>query len=196
MVGDSDSMRAMCRQSAGSSSKKSAGGVLIAIKRDFYVDVISTRHDGLRIEHECVRIKCSEYAYYISAVYLASDVGKSAYVMLVEDMDAIVGSSRVTERILVLGDFNLPKVEWEVQENGYTLLPMGITTDLESDLIEGMLCCDLGRINSIPNQNGTFLDLFFSNASTDITVEICESPLFGFDRHHRSYELFKKLLLF
>jgi hypothetical protein len=52
------------------------------------------------------------------------------------------------------------------------LLPMGITTDLESDLIEGMLCCDLGQINSIPNQNDTFLDLIFSNASTDIAVEI------------------------
>jgi hypothetical protein len=32
--------------------------------------------------------------------------------MFVEDMDAIVGSSRVTERILVLGDFNLLKVKW------------------------------------------------------------------------------------
>jgi hypothetical protein len=49
---------------------------------------------------------------------------------------------------------------------------MGITTDLESNLIEGMLCCDLGQINSIPNQNGTFLDFIFSNVSTDITVEI------------------------
>jgi hypothetical protein len=66
---------------------------------------------------------------------------------------------------------------------------MGITTDLESDLIEGMLCCDLGQINSIPNQNGTFLDLIFSNAGTDITVEIGESPLLGLDRHHRAYEL-------
>jgi hypothetical protein len=64
-----------------------------------------------------------------------------------------------------------------------------IHLDLESDLIEGMLCCDLGQINSIPNQNGTFLDLIFSNASTDITVEICESPLLGFDRYHRAYEL-------
>jgi hypothetical protein len=64
---------------------------LIAVKRDFDVDVVSTRH-GLRIEHECMRVKCSE-------------------------------------------------------------------SDLESDLIEGMLCCDLGQINSIPNQNGTFLDL-------------------------------------
>jgi hypothetical protein len=75
--------------------------------------------------------------------------------MFVEDMDAIVGSSRVTDRILVLGDFNLPKVKWGgggVQEDGgSTLLPMGITTDLQSDLMEGMLCCDLVQINSIPN---------------------------------------------
>jgi hypothetical protein len=70
--------------------------------------------------------------------------------MFVKDMDAIVGDSRLTDRILVLGDFNQPKVEWGVQEDGSTSLPMGITTDL-----------DLGRINSIPNQNGTFLDLIF-----------------------------------
>jgi hypothetical protein len=63
------------------------------------------------------------------------------------------------------------------------LLSLGITTDLDSDLIEGMLCCDLGQINSNPNQNGTFLGLIFSNASTDITV------LLGLGRHHRTYEL-------
>jgi hypothetical protein len=98
---------------------KSGGGVSIAVKRDFDVDVIYTRL-GLRIEHECVQVKCSEYSYYIDA-----DVGKPAYGMFVEDMDAIVGSSRVTDRILVMGNFNLPKVE-----DGSTLQPMGITTDL------------------------------------------------------------------
>jgi hypothetical protein len=133
---------------------------LIAVKRDFDVDVISTRH-GLRIEYECVRVKCSEYSYCISAVYLAPDVGKLAYDMFVGDMDAIVGSNRVIDRILVLGDFNLPKVERGVQEHGSTLLPMGITTDLESDLIEGM-----------------FLDLICSNASTDIAFVIYMNRLF------------------
>jgi hypothetical protein len=70
-------------RSALSSSKKSSEGVLIAVKRD--VDVIYTRH-GLRIEHECVRVNCSEYSYYICAVYLAPDVGEPAYDMFVEDM--------------------------------------------------------------------------------------------------------------
>jgi hypothetical protein len=73
---------------------------------------------------------------------------------------------------------------------------MGITTDLESDLIVGILCCDLGLINSILNRNSTFLDLIFSNASTDITVEICKSPLLGLDRHHRAYELLVDVRLY
>jgi hypothetical protein len=100
-----------CDRSAASSTKKSGRGVLIAVKRDFDVDVIFTGH-SLRIEHECVRVKSSEYSDYISAVHLAPDVGKPAYDMFVEDMDAIVASYRVTDRILVLGDFNLLKVEW------------------------------------------------------------------------------------
>jgi hypothetical protein len=42
--------------------------------------------------------------------------------MFVEDIEVFVGSSKVTDRILVLGDFNLPKVEWGVQEDGSILL--------------------------------------------------------------------------
>jgi hypothetical protein len=64
---------------------------LKTVKRDFDVYVIFTRH-GLRIEHEGLRVQCSEYSYYISAVYLASDVEKPVYDMFIEDMDAIVGS--------------------------------------------------------------------------------------------------------
>jgi hypothetical protein len=77
-----------------SSFKNSGGGVLIAVKRDFDVDVIATRH-GLLIKLECMQVKCSEYSYYISAVYLAPDVGKSAYDMFVGDMDAIFGSKKM-----------------------------------------------------------------------------------------------------
>jgi hypothetical protein len=103
---------------------------------------------------------------------------------------------RVINRILTLGDFNLPKVEWRVQEDGSTLLPMGITTDLENDLIEGMLCYDLGQVNSTPIQNGTFLDLIFSSASTYITVEICESHLLVLDRQLLTYALTFFMMLY
>jgi hypothetical protein len=37
---------------------------------------------------------------------------------------------------------------------------VNVTTDLESDLKEDLLSCDLGQINAIPNQYGRLLNLF------------------------------------
>jgi hypothetical protein len=85
--------------------------------------------------------------------------------MFVEDIDAIVG--RVTDRILVLGDFNLPIVEW------------GGGGPEEWEWSERRNVVLLGRINSIPNQNGMFLDLIFSNASTNITVHRKKETCWG-----------------
>jgi hypothetical protein len=68
-------------------------------------------------------------------------------------VDAIVNESSVTDRILGLGDFQLLKLRWLVQEDGATLQHTKVVTDLEIDLlIEGMLGCDLGQINSALNQ--------------------------------------------
>jgi hypothetical protein len=61
---------------------------------------------------------CNGFLFYISAVYLAPDVGKSAYNLFVEDVNAIVDRSGVADRILVLSDFNLPKIGWILQEDG------------------------------------------------------------------------------
>jgi hypothetical protein len=66
---------------------------------------------------------------------------------------------------------------------------MGITTDLESDLIEGMLCCDLVQINSIPNQNGTFLDLTFSKLVRTLRLRSANRPFLDSIVKIRAYEL-------
>jgi hypothetical protein len=52
----------------------------------------------------------TSFFLYISAVYLASDVGKRAYDLFVEDIEAITDNNDLCNVILVLGDFNLPKV--------------------------------------------------------------------------------------
>jgi hypothetical protein len=63
--------------------------------------------------------------------------------------------------VVVLGDFNLPKVKWKVDEESGSMMPLNVTSDLESDLISGLFGCDLGQINEKLNKNGTFLDLVF-----------------------------------
>jgi hypothetical protein len=50
-------------------------GVLIVVQRTFDISELSTKNQSL-VEHECVRIKCDKFFLYISAVYLAPDVGK------------------------------------------------------------------------------------------------------------------------
>jgi hypothetical protein len=62
------------------------------------------------------------------------------------------------------------------------VLPLNVTTDLESDRIGGLFECDLDQVNVVPNNNSTLLDLVFTNASFD-------SPLLKLDRHHRAYEI-------
>jgi hypothetical protein len=102
---------------------------------------------------------CNGFLFYMSAVCLGPDVGKLANEWFVVDVNAIVDRSGVTDRIRVLGDFNLPKIGWGLQENGVGFMPVNVTTDLESNLRKGLLSCDLGQINAIPNQYGRFLDL-------------------------------------
>jgi hypothetical protein len=39
------------------------------------------------------------------------------------------------------------------------------------------------------NENGTFLDLVFTNVSVDMAVEGAETPLLKLDRHQKAYEI-------
>jgi hypothetical protein len=71
-------------------------------------------------------------------VYLAPDVGKRAYDLFVEDIEAITDNSDLCDVILVLGDFNLLKVKWKVDEESGSEWPLNVTTNLEDDLIGGL----------------------------------------------------------
>jgi hypothetical protein len=40
------------------------------------------------------------------------------------------------------------------------VMPLNVTTDLESDHIGGLFGCNLDQANVVPNDNGTFLDFW------------------------------------
>jgi hypothetical protein len=108
------------------------------------------------VEHECVKIKCKDFPLYVSASYLAPDVGKRTYELYVEDIEASTDNSGLRDVVLILGDFNLPKVKCKVDEKSGSMMPLNVTSDLESDLIGGLFGYDLDQINERPNENGTF----------------------------------------
>jgi hypothetical protein len=83
----------------------------------------------------------------------------------------------------------LLKVTWKVDEESGSVLPLNVTTDLESDLIGGLFQYDLDQVNVVPKDNGTFLDLVFRNAPVDVSVACADSPHLKLDRHHKAYEI-------
>jgi hypothetical protein len=73
---------------------------------------------------------------------------------------------------------NKPDIDEEIG----SVLPFNVTTDLISDLIDGLFGCDVDQVSVVPNDNGTFLDLVFTNASVDVSVACADSPLLKLDR--------------
>jgi hypothetical protein len=69
------------------------------------------------------------------------------------------------------------------------MIPLNVTSDLESDLIGDLFGCDLDQVNERPKENGTFLELVFTNVPVNMAVEGAETALLKLDRHHKAYEV-------
>jgi hypothetical protein len=104
--------------------------------------------------------------------FLAPDVGNHAYDLFVEDIEVITDNSDLCDVILV-------------DEESGSVLPLNVTTNLESDLNGGLFGYDLDQVNVVPNDNGTFLDLVFTNACTDSPLyEGYSTELAGSTQNH------------
>jgi hypothetical protein len=82
-----------------------------------------------------------------------------------------------------MGDLNLPKVLWLNFED-FGLSPVGVLSNLEANLIDGLLNCYLQQLNSISIQFGVFLGLVFSNCVSDVAIAPSDIILLKQDRHH------------
>jgi hypothetical protein len=79
-------------------------------------------------------LELNVFFLYISALYLDPADGKRAYDLFVLDIEVITVNSDFCDVILVLSDFNLPKIRHK--ESGPVML-FNVTTDLEGNLILG-----------------------------------------------------------
>jgi hypothetical protein len=58
-----------------------------------------------------------------------------------------------------------------------------------SIIVDGMADCDMGKVNSIPNQYDVYLDLIFFNNPLMLRVSEAETPLLKLNRHHPAFDL-------
>lgn len=95
--------------------KKEGGGTLMAVLktlRSFRTNLFTTLHAN--IEHVVIQVPSvtMDKLHIISAVYVPQKTPELVYTAYFEMLDAIFENTNV-ERFYLIGDFNLPSLEWE-----------------------------------------------------------------------------------
>ena len=156
--------------------RRKGGGVLVAVKAN--IDVENDKVNvSSKAEMISISLKANNISYCISACYRVGTLGEQNLNEIERHLRNVAGRKKFKAHFVV-GDFNLPEVNWSEGQSSTQLGRRFV--DLFNDL--GLL----QMISQPTHDKGKILDLLFSNlpgAVEDIVVlgknEICSSDHFG-----------------
>lgn len=153
-----------CNRGPDNSKKTEGGGVLIAARKSFKPRRIH-QDNWKTVEQVWVSLKLSDRVLYLCAVYFPPDrtYDKDLYKAHLDSVRSIVERARPIDDIFVVGDFNLPKLNWTHSRNGF-LFPDPDRSQFHScarDLLDSYSASTLQQINHVTNEDGRSLDLCF-----------------------------------
>ena len=154
--------------------KTRGGGVLVAVKKKFAVEVMETdTGNSYDIEWLLIRVKVRKNFFYLCVVYVPPRLGLESYARFFDVFDRILGDNA---EVLIVGDFNVPKFE--------------TGDDCEkSILINAFLSVNnLVQCNTVFNYMQRKLDLVLSNMRV-CDVGVVDSPLVREDVYHPALQM-------
>lgn len=182
-----------CDRNIHNSIHEMGGGVLIAVRSSPSISserIIVENEGGIEIVF--VRIALVKSSIYICCLYIPSGSDNLVY----DSHRAVLNSFLETTQIedmdcmFVMGDFNLPMVDWTVDENNSCVyLPTNVNSNTADNLLSTLLAYDLSQVNSFRNNQGKLLDLVFSNCTNDVILMDCNQPLSKIDVLHVPIEI-------
>ena len=172
-----------CDRSSATSSNLRGGGVLIAVRKDIKSGVISINEST--VEQVFVLVSCGARNVVLGSVYIPPKSTREIYeTHCTTVMD--IAERFCNNVFLICGDFNLPDATWTNQVNG-------TSTQCSPTSAANIVCgyynyLNMMQENFIPNPNGNFLDLVFSNSQgTNVSVAI--ETISGTSLHHLAYSI-------
>lgn len=147
---------------------------------------MSTKQNNL--EQICVKIKINHKHLFLCAVYLPPDCDSSLYHTHISSVSDLINNCDINDEFLICGDYNLPGIQWNPDDEDGSLIPINVTSEKETSIADGMASLSLSQTNSLPNSRNVFLDLCFCSCPEKMAVHECSSPLLPLDVHHKSYE--------
>ena len=159
------------------------GGVLIATKNDKFSSEQIELSCAEKLEYVCIKASTKSQHVYIYNAYIPPNSSSEIYQAHLAAIKSI--STDPEDVVIIVGDFNLPKVEWEIDsdENG-ALIPTVLEPQFAADFILGLIGIGVYQVNHIRNtKSNRLLDLFFTNDFTNVSIDHAK-PLTRVDEYH------------
>lgn len=163
-----------CDRNHMASGKLSGGGALIAVRNNIPCHKIVTPD----LNTECVFVSCNVHTVrlLVVCVYIPPNQPAAVYSTFCETFEDVLFSNVKHDQIILLGDFNLPNIDW-MTTGGFDL------SDSARQLFDLATTHKLRQLNHIQNYRGVSLDLIFSTL-VSIVITHAEDVLLAEDRHH------------
>lgn len=180
-----------CDRSPANSRFSRLGGVLISCKNHLKCAEIDLSNFE-DIEICCTKISCQFSAIFIVCLYLppASNLALvRRYLEALIYIDSLVTVR--ADKLIIFGDFNQPGIDWIPADDDCShMLPVGISSMVESEVADSLQSMGLFQLNSIMNHQGRSLDLVFVNFLDEVSVLRSNMAAVPEDLYHPSLEIF------
>lgn len=170
--------------------KEVGGGVLIAIKNEIDSERLVTE-EMKGLEAVCIKIPLDERGFlFVYCLYIQPDAQADIYNSHLNAIHSIVCSAYDT--LIVFGDWNLPKIKWLTNEDGYGLIPIiGDSQSAKSIIARTMtsnfLESGFSQICDLENNKGNVLDLVLTDAPELAIIEKADLPLISSAKEDKAH---------
>lgn len=174
------------------SGNKKGGGIVILIRKSLCKSERIVIDCDIDIEYICLKLYNRNSFVYVYALYVPpmntdEQTKRIIYEKHVEMLDRI--DKNDNDSILVIGDFNLPKIKWyRMDEEDSFVFPYYYPNSLSSDILSGYFSEGLSQLNYLQNASNNILDLCFTS-DPDIMdlIEVKDSLCTPTDIFHATF---------
>ena len=99
-------------------------------------------------------------------------------------LDYLEDIRKLNDEVILLGDFNLPSVDWVYSREDDTCLPTGNIPAKISDFLDNLSCSGFWQCSTVQNSLGRQLDLVFTTDNGNLLVERSPTKLTNIDLYH------------
>lgn len=173
-------------------AKATGGGVLILVANSLtFVEIVYDFQTCL--EWVGIRLTMNKLSYNILNVYFPPYRTRSRMADELSDILRKIHAVNINDHVILLGDFNTPKIRWSIDEQNAGFLRNSGTalTRYERKLLQVVAANHVTSVNSLPNSNGKFLDHVYSTDISNTSVEAVDT-LYLIDAnstHHNALQI-------